>query len=61
MAVYNQDLLKAVVGHALGDVQAECDEYLWLDVDRAREIDVVQVQAVADRGQDEDPVGDAAC
>ena len=51
MAVDDQDLREAVIGHALGDVQAEGDEHVGLDVDRPREVDVVQVQAVGDRRQ----------
>ena len=54
VAVDDEDLLEAVVGDALGDVQAEGDEDLRLDVDRAGEVDVVQVEPVGDRRQDQD-------
>ena len=41
VAVDDQDLLEAVVGDALRDVEAEGDERLRLDVDGAGEVDVV--------------------
>jgi hypothetical protein len=56
VAVDDRDALEAVVRDALGDVGAEVDEVLRLDVDRAGEVDVVQVEAVRDRRQDQDLV-----
>src|SRR5208337_1787141 len=44
-------LLKAMVGDALGDVQAEGDEGFGLDVDGPRKVDVVQVQAIGNGRQ----------
>ena len=60
MAVDHQDLLESVIGDALGDVQAESDERLRLDVDGAGEVDVVQVQPVGDRRQHQHLVGGPA-
>src|SRR5207248_704543 len=60
VAVDDQDLLEAVVGDALGNVQAEGDERFRFDVDRAGKVDVVQVEPVGDGGQHEHPVGGPA-
>ena len=43
VAVDQQDLLEAVVGDALGDIEAEGDEDLRLDVHGAGEVDVMLV------------------
>ena len=43
-----------MVGNALGHIEAEGDEHLGLDMDGAGEVDVVLIQPVRDRGQDQD-------
>src|SRR5262249_48656792 len=54
--VDQQNLREAVVGDALGDVQAKSDESFRLDVDRARKVDVVQVQPISNGRQHQDPI-----
>ena len=51
VAVDDQDFLKAVIRQTLGDAQAEGHKRLGLDVDCAREVDVVEIESEGDGGQ----------
>jgi hypothetical protein len=56
MAVDDQYLLDSVIGDTLGNTDTEGDEDLWLDVDGAREVDVMQVRAVRNQRRHQDSV-----
>ena len=56
MPVDDENLIKAVVGDRLGDVEAKGDEDLGFDMDRPGKIDVVPVEPVGHRRQHQHPV-----
>ena len=53
VSVYQQNLFKAVIGNALGNVEAKGDEDFRFDMDRAGKVDMVEIQSIGDSGQDQ--------
>ena len=51
MPIHQENLLKAMIGDTLGDIQTEGDKDLRLNVDRAGEVDMMHIEAIGDRWQ----------